>query len=166
MEKSKVDRYTCVGCGFCCIKTLCAAALRLYGGGVKKCPQLIWNEENKRYFCGLMILPGTLGENYRKELYAGAGCCCNMNSWRQDVKRRDENIIETNNVAISPIFQAFLKAYGAEPFISDTQTYLVLSTFEQNLKGMGYNDKEADSILSLTKYWLKEHKTSQFKGFV
>lgn len=71
----------CVGCGFCCIKTPCDVARRIYGP-ISECPKLRWNGE--RYVCELVELPGQLGEDYRKELHIGAGCCAGLNSWRGD----------------------------------------------------------------------------------
>ena len=44
-----------------------------------------WDESKRRYFCERCLKPGKLGEMYREELYVGAGCCCGLNSWRQNI---------------------------------------------------------------------------------
>jgi len=79
----------CIGCGFCCIQATCGAGLKLYGSQSTICDALIWDNNNNRYYCKLMQLDGDQGFFYRQELYAGAGCCSNMNSWRLDVKKRE-----------------------------------------------------------------------------
>ena len=85
MEDLKVK--PCVGCGFCCITAKCSAGQRLYPSA-KTCPALLWSDEKNRYYCDLMSLPGNIGFEYRKELYAGEGCCAGLNSWRNDIKNR------------------------------------------------------------------------------
>lgn len=79
----------CVGCGFCCIKGRCGASLEK-DPPTPICPSLIWNEKDKRHYCNLCLKPGEKGEFYRKNLYIKAGCCSNLNSWRNDVKNRTE----------------------------------------------------------------------------
>lgn len=79
----------CVGCGYCCMEATCTAGLaansdRTYT--TSRCPSLQWN--GKRYVCELMM-DTKYGEMYREKLYAGAGCCSGLNSWRKDVKKRD-----------------------------------------------------------------------------
>ncbi len=62
----KIDQ--CNGCGYCCMSTPCDVSRRLYKSA-DICPQLQWNEDKARYFCGLMLLPGNIGFEYRKELH-------------------------------------------------------------------------------------------------
>ena len=103
---------SCVGCGFCCMQAKCVAGQRLYPAS-KICPALDWIEEKNRYLCKLMCLPGNIGFEFRHELYAGAGCCSNMNGWRQNVQRREleETKKETN---LESFFQIFLHSLGKQ----------------------------------------------------
>lgn len=73
----------CVGCGYCCMKTPCWVAFRVYGYSIKECPALLW--DTARYICVLIRDHPDIA----KELYAGEGCCSRLNSWRKDVVRRD-----------------------------------------------------------------------------
>jgi hypothetical protein len=42
-----------------------------------------------RYVCTLMLDP-VEGEKFRRELFAGDGCCAPLNCWRDDVRNRDD----------------------------------------------------------------------------
>lgn len=75
----------CVGCGYCCIKSVCLVSASLHKG-FRECPELKWN--GFRHVCKLMELLGERGERYRKELYAGEGCCSGLNTWRREIKNR------------------------------------------------------------------------------
>lgn len=75
---------SCVGCGHCCRTAPCMVAQRVYGP-VASCPGLEWDAAAKRYWCRLCRLPGEMGEGYRKELHAGAGCCSPLNSDREEI---------------------------------------------------------------------------------
>jgi hypothetical protein len=76
----------CVGSGFCCLKAQCVDSVKVHGPQ-KRCPSLEW--DGQRYQCGLMLLPDPEGEQYRKNLFAGEGCCMPLfNTWRQDVQFR------------------------------------------------------------------------------
>ena len=156
----------CVGCGYCCMKTPCDAARRLYKGATE-CPQLEWSEKNDRYICGLMVLPGLLGQGYRQELHCGAGCCSNLNSWRQNVRKRSRVTTEYSYLQIPAMFQAFLKAYGAEPFVSGDATELLLASFKSNLETLEYySEKEVDYIIGNVLHYITSNKSSMFKGFM
>jgi len=153
----------CVGCGFCCIKSKCSAGQRLYKSA-DVCPALIWSEEKKRYYCDLMILPGMVGEGYRKELYAGEGCCSNLNSWRNNVIEREvkkEN--KPNN--IDPLFQMFLRAIGRE-MISGDKLCLIISGLEHELKLKNTPDSEISDIKKLITYHLKNNRNTMFDSFI
>lgn len=63
----------CVGCGYCCRQMQCYLSLEVYGTDTG-CPGLIYDFEEKRYYCELCRKPGELGEKYRKALSIGAGC--------------------------------------------------------------------------------------------
>jgi len=155
----------CVGCGFCCIKTQCDVSYRLYKT-VEVCPQLQWHEDESRYKCGLMLLPGNLGFEYRKELYAGAGCCSGLNDWRRDVKKRSRGVMSHARPIIPAMFQAFLKAYGSEPFISGDATTLILSNYASQLKAIEYSEEEINYIIGSVEHYITSNKTSMFKGFM
>lgn len=155
----------CVGCGFCCIKAPCVAALRLYPGATI-CPQLIWDEEKNRYICGLMTLPGNLGLEYQKELAAGAGCCMNLNDWRKDIKKRTPDKQGTLYNPLSPVFQAFLKCYASEPFMNTTVTELVLFKFKEELKNLEYEDEDINHIVKNVKYAIAGNRNDFARDFM
>ena len=79
----------CVGCGFCCLKGICVAgymrASGSQGGEIHPCPYLTWDEAAGRYWCELALQD----ERFKAVLYIGEGCSCGLNTWRQDVRRRD-----------------------------------------------------------------------------
>jgi len=113
----------CVGCGFCCRKSPCWVAFRVYGP-VSECPGLIWDEEKERWFCDLCRKPGIIGERYRKELYVGEGCCCGLNSDRQNIPRPQKKL-PTN--PISKDCQILLREFGRNAmFVNPDLLYLVL----------------------------------------
>ncbi len=143
MAKDKKTRKIsqCNGCGYCCLKTQCDVSRRLYKT-VEVCPQLRWDKLKERYVCDLMLISGLLGEGYRKELHAGAGCCASLNSWRRDVKERSRGAMQYQHQSIPVMFQAFLKAYGSEPFISGDATDLILSRYVSELQKLKYSDEE------------------------
>ena len=147
------------------MKTPCDASRRLYGNA-EVCPQLHWSDTDERYYCGLMTIGGALGADYRKELHAGAGCCCGLNSWRQDVKKRTRGVREYRFPQIPSMFQAFLRAYGKEPFIGGDTTQLLLSSYRNELKILEYSEDEIDSIIKNVVYHITSNKTSMFKGFM
>ena len=164
MNTSKVDRFTCTGCGFCCMQAKCGAALRLYPSA-KVCPQLLWSEEDNRYYCGLMQLPGLIGESYRAELYAGVGCCSNLNSWRRDVKRRtpDEDI--SLEAPIDQICQYLVRSL-AEEMISQDVISLSFGNWNSKLVKAGYNKNHVDRIIQYATHVYNENKSSMFKSFI
>jgi len=78
---------SCVGCGYCCMAGPCEVARRRYGIKIlddlynddKSCPSLFWNGE--MYRCQEHA-------DYGVRLAHDMGCITNLNSWRQDVKKR------------------------------------------------------------------------------
>ena len=155
----------CVGCGYCCISTPCEASLRLYKSA-DICPQLEWHKDKGRYFCGLMLLPGNIGLEYRKELHAGAGCCSNLNDWRKNVKERTRGALLYKYQAVPIMFQIFLKAYGSEPFLSGDVMEIILCKFRDGLKAINYSDEEAKHIVGNVRHYISSNKTSMFKDFM
>lgn len=97
-DRSSEPKLTpCIGCGHCCRKAPCAAAMRLYGKIINKdpdeiwrCPALIWREEEGRYFCQLCLGDSVIANDYRRELAVGQGCCSNLNSDRLRIPRPSE----------------------------------------------------------------------------
>lgn len=154
----------CVGCGYCCIKTPCDASRRLYGN-VKECPQLLWDENRSRYLCGLMIIGGLVGEGYRKELYAGAGCCCGLNSWRQDVRKRTGIEVSTHINPLPKLLQKFVVCLSKE-FTSTDSMVLLLTRFASELKKDGYHEDEIASIYNNIVNIFNENRHSFTKGFM
>ena len=151
----------CVGCGFCCMQTPCGACLRIYPGA-KICPALKWN--GKRHYCDLMTLPGNLGAEYRKELYAGEGCCSNLNSWRREPLQDRTQKDETEEV-IPKIFQVFLHCLGKE-FISPDVLYLSIFAFLGELQKGGVPEEKAKAIARKIVYYLKGEQSKFNKDFM
>ncbi len=159
----KIDQ--CNGCGYCCMSTPCDVSRRLYKSA-DICPQLQWDENKARYFCGLMLLPGNIGIEYRKELHAGAGCCSNLNDWRKDIKERSRGALSYKHPTIPIMFQAFLKAYGSDPFISGDTIELLMPTFKTELKHLNYSDDEVNHITGNVLHYIDSNKSSLLKGFM
>ena len=154
----------CVGCGYCCIKTPCDVARRLYPG-VRSCPQLLWIEEDNRYKCGLMMISGPIGVEYKKELYAGAGCCSALNSWRQDVKKRDNLDMDMIWNPLDQIFQIFLRRLASE-FISNDSIFLAVSGMEKELEEKGYSKKEIEHIKTMILYQFRQNQSNFNEKFM
>lgn len=153
----------CVGCGHCCITAKCSAGQRLYKSS-DVCNALIWSEEKNRYICDLMELPGILGEEYRKELYAGEGCCQGLNSWRNNViKREEKKKIETTN--LDPFFQIFLRSLGRQWLGGDVIS-LTIYDFQDELLKRNLEDYKVKQILTLTLYHLKNQRDTMLDGFM
>jgi len=74
--------HRCVGCGYCCLKTMCTVGMDRHGKWKKRCPYLIW--EGDKYRCQL-VQDEVVGW---REITVGMGCPSGLNSWRQDVKFR------------------------------------------------------------------------------
>ena len=167
MEKIKFEK--CVGCGYCCIKSKCVAAQRLYPSS-KTCPQLTWSKEDNRYYCGLMLAYGAIGWAYRKELYAGTGCSSTLfNSWRKDIKERTPNDTEllTYTSPINQEFQIFLRCLGSEPFVSSDVFKLATARFVNELQKLGYYDKPgAEKVGKIVLSYMEDNRRSLFKNFM
>jgi hypothetical protein len=147
------------------MKAPCSAAQRLYPASTQ-CPQLLWSEEENRYICGLMRLPGSLGEAYRKELYAGAGCCMGLNDWRKDVKQRTYQEVSRDFRRLDSIFQVFLKCLSGQ-LLSPDVFELALYCMESELqKVLGFIEEEAKETVQLVKYTILQQKTNKFDSFM
>jgi len=152
----------CVGCGYCCIKTPCGASRRLYPNATV-CPELIWVDN--RYECGLMKLPGLVGEAYRKELYAGEGCCCGLNSWRQDIKKRIPEMDRSSLNPLPKLLQIFISALSKQ-FVSTDSIYLTLLDFKTQMENEKYAPDEINSIMKSIGHLFDDSRSSMTKGFM
>lgn len=167
MTEKKIDNIKikkCVGCGYCCITAKCAAGARLYPSS-KICNALIWSKEENRYLCDLMRLPGNIGRDYREELYAGEGCCSNLNSWRQDVKNRNINNNNMKMLSLDPIFQIFLHSLGSQ-FMSSESIKLTLYGMESIMLKNGMDKDEARKTINLIWNNFKNSRPSFQKEFM
>jgi len=167
MEGVKIEK--CVGCGYCCLKSKCEAAVRLYPSA-KICPQLTWSDENNRHYCGLMLIGGLVGAAYKKELYAGTGCSSSLcNSWRKDIKNRTQDQINSLEY-MSPInqeFQVFLHCLGSEPFVSSDLLKLATSSFVRELQKLNYYDKpRAEKVGKIILSYIESNRQTLFKNFM
>ena len=166
-EKFKEMFDQCVGCGHCCVEARCTASVRLYRSA-DICPLLIWDYDDDRYYCDLMLIPGNLGETYRKELYANIGCPSNLNSWRKNVKRRTKEIDSKVNINLSPIrkeFQIFLNVLGRQWISGDLVTFTI-DSFISELKKRDYNSDEAEKIGAIALNYIKNNQSSFREGFM
>ena len=57
---------------------------------MKRCPDLFWDESMNRYVCLLMSDPDE-GEDAKRQLFEGLGCCAPFMTWRDDVRNRDND---------------------------------------------------------------------------
>lgn len=154
----------CVGCGYCCLKTPCVAAVRLYGSGITECPKLVWNETAQRYFCDLMLIPGPVGDGYREELYAGAGCCCGLNSWRKDIRKRTGK--KSDHINPLPLLMQKFIGCMAKEYISDNTVYFVISRLRESLKDDNYSIDEINAITQNIVRIFQENRGSFTKEFM
>lgn len=154
----------CVGCGFCCLKAPCIIAVRLYGP-ISKCPLLIWDKEKKRHLCKLCILPGELGERYRKELYIGEGCCCSLcNDWRDNIQDRTGS--EKNKfIELDKYFKIFLHCISKQ-WISGDTVELTLYAMKDSLERSNVSKEESEEICKEIRHIFKQNKASYLEGFI
>lgn len=76
----------CVGSGLCCLKARCHLGVAEHGPGAE-CPSLVWKDG--RYWCGIVLKATSEsaeeGENLKRQLYIGEGCCMPLfNSLRDE----------------------------------------------------------------------------------
>jgi hypothetical protein len=163
IKTNDIKFYKCVGCGFCCIQAKCAAGQRLYPSA-DVCPALTWSDSDNRYFCDLMTIPGKIGFEYRQELYEGAGCCSNLNSWRNDVKNRSK-IKKEEICSLDPIFQKFLHQLGRE-FMSSDCFYLALYGLQGELISEGNDIEETKNLMKLIQHNFKNSRSKFNEEFM
>jgi len=75
----------CLGCGFCCMSSMCSVGISMLGRRVEQCPYLFWSWRSGRYWCELVLT----GRIEPEVLATGFGCPSNLNSWRKNVRRRE-----------------------------------------------------------------------------
>jgi hypothetical protein len=141
----------------------CSASARLYPGATI-CPQLQWHEDKGRHMCGLMMIPGIVGESYRKELFAGAGCCSNLNDWRKDVKQRTPISDGLHNI-IGEFFQIFLRAL-ARQWISGDAIHLTFAAMKHELIQRGYREADANMIVKQAIHCFSQQRTNRYDDFI
>lgn len=152
----------CVGCGWCCIKTQCGVSLRLHGKQ-NRCPELIWSIDENRYFCRLMTFETSLSDAYKKELYAGEGCCASLNSWRRDIRNRDE--AKEENFALDTVLQIFVASLGRE-FISSNVILFALISTEAELKERGYTPEQAKVAVNQVMHIFNQNRSAMANSFM
>lgn len=168
-ENFEVAPRPCVGCGFCCIKAPCELAVGIYGNGITECPALVWSKEKGRYLCDLVGKGNLVSALNEKRLYIGDGCCCGMNSWRNEVIPRREKDMEAAGLPMSlpPIFQLFLAGLGKEWTISGDKLFFVFSNFRALLiKNMGYSHEDATEIANLAIHYTTQSRSGKFDSFM
>lgn len=151
----------CTGCGFCCMKAPCGIAARIYGA-VTECPALRWN--GSRYVCQLVSLPSPMGGGYAKELSIGEGCCCGLNSWRQEAPRPRKREAE-ECVEIDPVFQIFLHCLGREMIGGDV-LFLVLRGMTRELINRGYSPEKVKTICKRATHYLRAERAKAVDNFM
>ena len=135
------------------------------GNGVVQCPALKWDGE--RHICHLCTLPGEMGFQYRMELYVGAGCCSNLNSWRRS-KLEDRTLSNKKGGISNPIpteFQILLRNLGKE-MISPDALYLTVEATKRNLMDNGWSESRVDTWGSLIMHHIKQSRPSFIEDFM
>jgi hypothetical protein len=111
------------------------------------------------------MINGPLGEQYRKELFAGEGCCCGLNSWRQDVKKRTGIETSTYLNPLPKLMQQFLTCLAGE-FISGDSLILTVYKFKSMLEKDGICEDEANTICNHIIDIFNNQRNSFTKGFM
>ena len=165
MNNEEIITKPCVGCGFCCLTAPCEASRRLNYSSTK-CPFLLWVEEDKRHKCQLMMFDGSLGEAYRKELHAGAGCSSTLfNDWRIDIKKRDSLDIDDRWKPLDSILQVFIKSLS-QNFVSSDIIALTISMMEPELKRRNYTHREIKHINSEIVHMFTQNRRTFDEQFI
>ena len=107
-----------------------------------------------------MTIPGLLGEQYRTELFAGLGCCSNLNSWRREALQDRTKLPQKLDIInpIPSIMQKFLKALGSQ-WISGDSLYLACAHFESLLVQDGMSKNEARATANKALRMLSNHRS-------
>ena len=143
----------CVGCGFCCKKAPCALANRIFGA-TESCPALKWDEENGRYWCDICKKDNIISAKYRVELYIGEGCCCGLNSDRNNIRPPIPK-----HKTYSKEVKALLYAMARDMFCSGDALWLTINAAAREL-----NDPD---FAKWALHWVRENRsqrTAEFMG--
>jgi|WetSurMetagenome_2_1015567.scaffolds.fasta_scaffold11132_11 hypothetical protein len=79
---------SCIGCGYCCTVAPCSLVwehhlLESLKPGWSGCPSLVFKDG--RHWCGVLLkAEGKEMIKVMAELFIGAGCCSQLNSWRRE----------------------------------------------------------------------------------
>jgi hypothetical protein len=114
-----------------------------------------------------MSLPGAIGEDFKRELDAGAGCCSSLNTWRKEpLQDRRSSVKKDPNVTVlDPIFQVFLHCLGREWISGDALSLTVLALIGE-LIARGKSKSEAKAIGQSVIHYLKGERDSQVTSFI
>lgn len=115
----------------------------------------------------------SLQQYYRDRLYIGDGCCCGLNSWRQDVKpRRDIDIInpvvevvENSHIDYKVVFEEFIRGLARE-FMSGDKIALTCYSLSDRLEKRGYTKDQIDIVMQNIQYNFNEHRSTMMKDFM
>ena len=76
-----MTRRPCIGCGYCCLKAMCAVGVAYLGRREDRCP-FLHQDGRGVYLCALAVNGGDLAH---AALGIGTGCCSPLNSTRQEL---------------------------------------------------------------------------------
>lgn len=149
----------CVGCGYCCITARCCTSLRIWPFTKgNECPGLFWKGE--RYICKLAAMDGPKGAEYRSELFVGAGCCANLNTWRNEIiPRRDCDFEQPKAIkyTLDKAFVAFLHALS-RGFMNSDALFLACFGMAHTLNEQGVSEEEIEAITKEIVYHFSENR--------
>jgi len=106
------DEYPpCIGCGYCCMKSLCMLGSIKYGYKTP-CPSLVLKDG--RYWCGeVLSADDERRPVIERDLAINAGCCSSMNTQRQRQrmyqKMNGVNGFKPLNIVMSGVDLAFIR---------------------------------------------------------
>jgi hypothetical protein len=112
-----------------------------------------------------MSIPGPLGQSYREELHAGAGCCSSMNTWRKNVIQRIPELKHTNLNPLPELMQYFIKHLAGQ-FISSDVMHLALAGLQQDLMKRNYDFDEVNQIIKHIYTTFDSQRSSFTEGFI
>jgi len=156
-KKLDIPVKDCVGCGFCCKKASCVLSVKIYGN-VDVCPALVWDEGNRRYWCKACQVAGELGVKYRADLSIGEGCCCSLNSDRQNIPPPKTARIYPTPIKNYPQEVKVLLKHMAGQFVSYDLIWLTIHGVAREL-----GDPEFEKWAL---HWIKEQRASHIESFM
>lgn len=143
--------------------------MRVHGNGITSCPSLEWDGE--RWRCAL-VGPGmveTLAETYRRELFIGDGCCCSLNTDRQNIPTPQQLEIARKRERMSPdaremlrVFEALLRALG-RAWVGGDAKYLIV---QDTATRLGLDDKAREEFVKRCLHVMSEESSSFVNEFM